>query len=439
MSFMQEDRALEAISINEAPADFYIDLSIFHRFDRHEGRSGSMIVRSGPGSINKIIPIEKDEVEINEKMFGAPIAPPGLADFRGMLFASHMQGTGLISCGIPVREISIARIRDGMMPVALVVNLQAQTCSLSTVIRQAVRDNRFEIVESLVMQLLATLGTMQRAAGFVHNDLHSGNIMCRRVDASHTFRYVDEDGTEYEIPSYGWQARIIDFSSCFFDGKGSTTSCIDERMVVHSVPNSHSRDCMTLAVSILQKMIQSVPVGDPRVDLGHQLDSKSMIAGLHPVADGMTDARVRCQRLLLAMCGDLLLAPAPYNHAGKSRGGKRVSTVWSAMLHTARSSGLFATCVEQLIHEHIARRTPFDDDTQPTPAKLFQDGWWKSFKVESRARSAAAEEDRLPLFGKPILRTPLQRTTEEDLKIVQEYLPAFMDTNALMSMLEHES
>ncbi len=58
-------------------------------------------------------------------------------------------------------------------------------------------------------QVLFALTFAQRTFGFVHNDLHSNNIMYVKTDKEHLFYKVD--GQSYKVPTYGYLIKIIDF------------------------------------------------------------------------------------------------------------------------------------------------------------------------------------------------------------------------------------
>ena len=58
-------------------------------------------------------------------------------------------------------------------------------------------------------QVLFALTFAQRTFGFVHNDLHSNNIMYVKTDKEYLFYKVD--GQSYKVPTYGYLIKIIDF------------------------------------------------------------------------------------------------------------------------------------------------------------------------------------------------------------------------------------
>ena len=57
--------------------------------------------------------------------------------------------------------------------------------------------------------VLFALAFAQRTFGFVHNDLHSNNIMYVKTDKEHLLYKVD--GQTFKVPTYGYIIKIIDF------------------------------------------------------------------------------------------------------------------------------------------------------------------------------------------------------------------------------------
>lgn len=58
-------------------------------------------------------------------------------------------------------------------------------------------------------QVIFALAYAQRNFGFVHNDLHSNNVMYVRT--SREFLYYNAGGHLYKVPTYGYLIKIIDF------------------------------------------------------------------------------------------------------------------------------------------------------------------------------------------------------------------------------------
>lgn len=58
-------------------------------------------------------------------------------------------------------------------------------------------------------QVLFALTFAQRTFGFVHNDLHSNNIMYVKTDKEHLLYKFD--GQSYKVPTFGYLIKIIDF------------------------------------------------------------------------------------------------------------------------------------------------------------------------------------------------------------------------------------
>lgn len=58
-------------------------------------------------------------------------------------------------------------------------------------------------------QVIFALAYAQRNFGFVHNDLHSNNVMYVKTDKE--FLYYTYAGVTYKVPTYGYLIKIIDF------------------------------------------------------------------------------------------------------------------------------------------------------------------------------------------------------------------------------------
>lgn len=128
-----------------------------------------------------------------------------------------------------------------------------------------------------IFQIIAGLSTAQYWFGFVHNDLHSQNVMWSRTDKTHiTYRVQStRTGKEtfYRIPTYGYIMKIIDFgranftlpepagffiSDAFFPGNDASLqyNCdpfYDSRNGRKVEPNP-SFDLCRLAVSMLESL-----------------------------------------------------------------------------------------------------------------------------------------------------------------------------------------
>lgn len=72
---------------------------------------------------------------------------------------------------------------------------------------------------SMLFQIVAILIVYQKAFAFVHNDLHSNNIMVETTDLEYLLYQID--GCYYKVPTFGYIYKIIDFnrSTYIVDGK----------------------------------------------------------------------------------------------------------------------------------------------------------------------------------------------------------------------------
>ncbi len=81
------------------------------------------------------------------------------------------------------------------------------------------------MITSLVFQLFSAIISMYNLFGIKHNDLHLGNIMFSRTKKE--YLYYKVDNSYYRVPTYGFEAKIIDwgratYSFYGFKGKNST-------------------------------------------------------------------------------------------------------------------------------------------------------------------------------------------------------------------------
>ena len=67
---------------------------------------------------------------------------------------------------------------------------------------------------SIIFQLCFGLAAAQEHIGFIHNDLHSDNIMFKKVEEE--FKYFRFQNVFFKIPTYGKELKIIDFARSIF-------------------------------------------------------------------------------------------------------------------------------------------------------------------------------------------------------------------------------
>ena len=80
------------------------------------------------------------------------------------------------------------------------------------------KQNPDDVGASLLMQIIAILITYYKAFHFVHNDLHTDNIMYVKTNKTHIYYIID--GKTYCIPTHGYIFKIIDFARCCFEYQG---------------------------------------------------------------------------------------------------------------------------------------------------------------------------------------------------------------------------
>jgi hypothetical protein len=66
-----------------------------------------------------------------------------------------------------------------------------------------------------IFQIIAALTAAQAVAGFIHNDLHTNNIVWSPTEDDYIW-YSTRDGTHFKVPTYGKIFRIIDFGRAMF-------------------------------------------------------------------------------------------------------------------------------------------------------------------------------------------------------------------------------
>ncbi len=75
----------------------------------------------------------------------------------------------------------------------------------------------YELVNSILFQVLSSILTLQTNFNLVHYDLHKGNIMLQEVPAESMITYTIDD-TNYQVPTFGSLCKIIDFGLARING-----------------------------------------------------------------------------------------------------------------------------------------------------------------------------------------------------------------------------
>jgi hypothetical protein len=131
-----------------------------------------------------------------------------------------------------------------------------------------------------IFQVIAALNVAQHWFGFVHNDLHTNNVMWVRTDVEYLYYVIEGKGkkTYYKVPTYGYSMKIIDFgratyhlpepagffiSDAFFPGNDAANqyNCepfFDQKAGKKVEPNP-SFDLSRLAVSMLEALYPTRP------------------------------------------------------------------------------------------------------------------------------------------------------------------------------------
>jgi hypothetical protein len=72
-----------------------------------------------------------------------------------------------------------------------------------------------QIWSAWIFQIISALTVAQRVMGFIHNDLHSNNIVWTKTNQDYLY-YTTREGLLWKVPTYGRIFRIIDFGRAIF-------------------------------------------------------------------------------------------------------------------------------------------------------------------------------------------------------------------------------
>jgi hypothetical protein len=158
---------------------------------------------------------------------------------------------------------------------------------------------------SWIFQVIAGLATAQHWFGFVHNDLHTNNVMWVRTDREYIYYHIVGKGgkkTVYRVPTYGYIMKIIDFgrasfhlpepagffiSDAFFPGNdaGQQYNCepfFDPRAGKRVEPNP-SFDLCRLAVSLMEAIFPTRPANASPVKMMSREGPKTYAETVSPL------------------------------------------------------------------------------------------------------------------------------------------------------------
>jgi hypothetical protein len=105
----------------------------------------------------------------------------------------------------PDSESSFAWATFSNVPVQLTIMEKCDGTLFELMSRETDTDKQL----AWLTQVMFALAYAQRNFGFVHNDLHSNNVMYVPTDKE--FLYYNLAGTLYKVPTYGYLIKIIDF------------------------------------------------------------------------------------------------------------------------------------------------------------------------------------------------------------------------------------
>lgn len=264
-----------------------LDVDLAAALDRHDGSGGNVIIRIDDNRVMKCIPV----ADIASKAASTTLLSPDVADIHGSMLSHHMGAAKLVSTATRLYGyVPIPPAPDSHDPTRYTgLIMLANDTSLAVVVRRAVQTQDFAVIQSLLLQVVAGVGAMQAAACLVHNDLCAKNVMCQSVDRSSVLtyrRHGDQHRRDwYRLPTHGWVAHIIDFSSCYMVTEAeaeaateaeaeveaeaeirgsertpvvSSAAAVDELLIARSRPYVAWRDVLDLASSVMYETLRSM-------------------------------------------------------------------------------------------------------------------------------------------------------------------------------------
>ena len=101
-------------------------------------------------------------------------------------------------------------------PVELIILECCEDTLDSYIVNNKIKDKEWE---SIVLQILFTLITYQKAFNFTHNDLHTNNIVYINTDKK--YLYYKYNNKHYKVPTFGKIYKIIDFGRGIYKFKNN--------------------------------------------------------------------------------------------------------------------------------------------------------------------------------------------------------------------------
>lgn len=155
-----------------------------------------------------------------------------------------------------------------------------------------------------MFQIIAALNAAQYYYGFVHNDLHTNNVMWSKTDQEYIYYRVNKDSKSWlmRVPTFGYIMKIIDFgratfwlpepagffiSDAFYPGNDASDqyNCepfYDESIGKKVEPNP-SFDLCRLAVSMLESLYVKRPAAASPIKIMSREGSKSYTETVSPL------------------------------------------------------------------------------------------------------------------------------------------------------------
>lgn len=393
-------------------------------FDRHDGCGGNVIVKLDNNRVMKCMPI--DHAATTTLADGALLSP-ALADVHGSILSHYLGAAKLVSIATPLRGfISIPPSpdsHDASWYAGLVMH--ANDASLAAVIRRAVHAQAYTTVQTLLLQITAGLGTMQAAANFVHNDLTVRNIMCQSVDRASVLAYRCQDDARYRLPTHGWIARIIDFSSCYMtvtteDGGEdvavvSSAAAADELLIAKSRPYVAWRDVMDLSASVMHELLRDMSVDHRMLASAYVRQDVSRAQ----VSRAMSPSAVRLFDMLVRWA----TATTPdgrhtcvFTQSAPSGGFETGRKIIDMMVSASVSRGILVNACTLAVREVVAHLT-CDPYVGKSPKDTLIDDWVDYKARPDQDQSQSDVECPLPLLfpnaGKSVFPIPIIAPDEQ--------------------------
>lgn len=168
----------------------------------------------------------------------ADFADPAYVECVALGLVNELFRLKITPCAFPT--FAIARTACGRGGQQFVVMEDLGTLSLVQARKSIEREFQHvglvsRVYHSILAQMCIALSNLQAVLGMTHLDLHDNNVMVTRVPVTSTLTYRSpKTGAYYEVPTWGYVLRIIDFGMADMRPRG------EGGFVVSSVQNKKS-------------------------------------------------------------------------------------------------------------------------------------------------------------------------------------------------------